>query len=325
MESLDSKQLSLLRVLQIFRQYSDFDHTLTQNDVLDYLERDYGIILERKSVGRKISLLKEAGVNIETVKSGSYLDSRDFTDSELRMLIDGVLSSKYITAKHSKEMIDKLCSLSNQYFKSHIKNVYSVGDWNKTENQSVFYNIEIIDDAIESGMQITFDYNKYSADKKLHKTATHTASPYQLILHNQKYYLMALNEHYKNMAYFKVDRITDIKITNEPITPINTVDGYQNGIDYSAFSSSLPYMFSDKFERVKFYADEKIADQIIDWFGLRAGIEKAGDRLLVTVNVSPNAMEYWSMQYLNSVEIIEPAYLREKIKENLRLATEKYE
>lgn len=325
MESLDSKQLSLLRVLQIFRQYSDFDHTLTQNDVLDYLERDYGIILERKSVGRKISLLKEAGVNIETVKSGSYLDSRDFTDSELRMLIDGVLSSKYITAKHSKEMIDKLCSLSNQYFKSHIKNVYSVGDWNKTENQSVFYNIEIIDDAIESGMQITFDYNKYGADKKLHKTATHTASPYQLILHNQKYYLMALNEHYKNMAYFKVDRITGIKITNEPITPINTVDGYKNGIDYSAFSSSLPYMFSDKFERVKFYADEKIADQIIDWFGLRAGIEKAGDRLLVTVNVSPNAMEYWSMQYLNSVEIIEPAYLREKIKENLRLATEKYE
>ena len=75
--------------------------------------------------------------------------------------------------------------MSNKYFRSHVKNIYSVNDWSKTDNQALFYNIELIDDAIEHGKQIKFDYNKYGIDKKPHRTKTHRASPYQLILHNQ--------------------------------------------------------------------------------------------------------------------------------------------
>ena len=215
MECLEPKKLALIRILQIFKKYSDYDHPLLQEDIAEHLENDYGITLERKAISRNISLLKEAGFEIESTKAGSYLEEREFEDSELRMLIDGVLSSKYITAKHSKDLIEKLCAMSNKYFRSHVKNIYSVNDWSKTDNQALFYNIELIDDAIERRLQIRFDYNKYGTDKKLHKSSTTRVTPYQLILHNQRYYLMSYNEHFGNLTYYRVDHITNMTIVEE--------------------------------------------------------------------------------------------------------------
>ena len=194
MEGLEPKKLALIRIWQILKEYSDYDHPLTQDDIAAHLENDYGIIIERKAISRNISLLKEADIEIESRRAGSYIDCRDFEDSELRMLIDGVLSSKHITAKHSKDLIERLCGLSNKYFKSHIKNIYSVNDWSKTDNQALFYNIELIDTAIETGKQLSYDYNKYGADKKLHKSSYQEVSPYQMILHNQRYLLMCDKE-----------------------------------------------------------------------------------------------------------------------------------
>ena len=118
MNSLEPKKLALLRILQILEEYSDFDHPLKQEEIARYLEKDYGIEIERKAIGRNLSLLKEAGYDISSDRRGSYLESRNFEDSELRMLIDGVLASKYITAKHSKELIERLCSQANKYFRA---------------------------------------------------------------------------------------------------------------------------------------------------------------------------------------------------------------
>ncbi|MBO4733951.1 MAG: WYL domain-containing protein, partial [Clostridia bacterium] len=87
MEGLEPKKLALLRILQIFEKYSDQDHPLKQEDIADHLFSDYGIDIERKAISRNISLLKEAGIEIESSRAGSYLDSRDFTESELRVLI----------------------------------------------------------------------------------------------------------------------------------------------------------------------------------------------------------------------------------------------
>jgi predicted DNA-binding transcriptional regulator YafY len=297
---------------------------MTQEKIAEFLEREYGIEIERKAIGRNVSLLKEAGYEIETNREGSWLTTREFEDSELHLLIDGVLGSQHISAKHSKDLIEKLCGLSNKYFRAHVRNIYSVNEWNKTDNQSLFYNIEQIDEAIEKGYKIEFDYNKYGTDKKLHRTKTHNASPYQLILHNQRYYLMALNEQWGNMAYYRVDHITNMKVLEERLTPLNEVEGYEKGIDYSMFSSALPYMYTDKIERITFYADETIVDQIVDWFGKNAKIEKCENKLKVTVKASPMAMEYWAMQYLNYVEVVSPSELRDKIKENLENAIKKY-
>lgn len=325
MDNLEPKKLALLRVLQILKEYTDFDHRLKQEEIADLLNKDYGIILERKAVSRNISLLKEAGYDIESTKTGAYLATTDFEDAQLRMLIDSVLSSKHITAKHSKELIEKLCGMSNRYFRSHIKNVFSVNDWSKTDNQALFYNIEIIDEAIESGKQIKFDYNKYGADKKLHRTMTHYVSPYQLILHNQRYYLMSRNDFWKSLAYYRLDRITKITITDKPLTPITELPGFERGIDYKVLASSLPYMYTDKVTDVEFIADVNAIDQIVDWFGMDIKIAKIDEeKVHVTVKVSPMAMEHWAAQYMTCVEVIKPVELREKIKENLKNAINKY-
>ena len=323
-DGYEPKRLALLRILQILEQYSDCDNPLKQEDIADYLDKDYGIVIERKAVGRNLSLLKEAGYDIASDRRGSYLAERTFDDSELRMLIDGVLASRHITAKHSKELIEKLCSLSNKYFRSHVKNIWSVNEWSKTDNQALFYNIEIVDTAIEQGKQIAFSYNKYGADKKLHKTSDQRVTPYQMILRNQRYYLIACNEKWKNLGHYRLDRITDIRLTDEPATPLRSLPGHESGIDYKEYATSLPYMFTDKPERVEFLAEPAIIDQIVDWFGDNARIEQSGERLRVSVKVSPMAMEYWAMQYLNFVEILSPASLRTRIAANLEAARGKY-
>ncbi len=327
MDSLEPKKLALLRILQIFKKYSDYDHPLKQEDIARILDEDYGIKVERKAISRNVALLKDARFEIESSRAGSYLDERDFTDSELRLLIDGVLSSKYITARYSKELIGKLCALSSVYSRSHVKHIHSVGEWDKSENQALFYNIELVDEAIENHLQITFDYNKYGADKKLHKTHTHTVSPYQLVLHNQRYYLMCKNERWHNMSFYRLDKITNMSLTDEKTTPITRIPGYERGINYKELSTALPYMYTDRPERVDFLANENIVDQVIDWFGKDIRIDKCRERdctVRVSVVVSVMAMEHWAMQYVPYVEIISPASLREKIKSNLTCGAEIY-
>ncbi len=326
MESLEPKKLALIRIWQILKEHSNFEHPLTQDDIAGHLEQDYGIAIERKAISRNLSLLREAGVEIESGRAGSYLAYRDFENSELHLLIDGVLSSKHITAKHSVDLIAKLCGLSSKYFKSHVKNVCSVNDWSKTDNQALFYNIELIDEAIEQGLQIKYDYNKYGIDKKLHKTSQQQVSPYQLILHNQRYYLMAQSTKWRNMAFHRLDHITNMQITEEPAAPLRSIPGYENGMDYKKLASALPYMYTDEPEQVEVIADTEIIDQIIDWFGKDIRIKKCEgkNKVIVSLTVSPHAMEFWALQYLNFVEVTKPESLRESIAADLRNGAEKY-
>ena len=327
MDSFEPKKLALIRIWQILKDYSDYDHPLTQEDIAKHLENEYGIVIERKAISRNLSLLKEAGIEIESRRAGSYLECREFDDSELHMLIDGVLSSKHITAKHSKDLIDRLCGLSNKYFRASVRHIHSVNDWSKTDNQALFYNIELVDTAIEQKLRIAYDYNKIGIDKKLHKSSYQVVSPYQLILHNQRYYLMAYSEYWGNMVFHRLDRITNMKLTEGKATDLQTIPGYKNGIDYKKISSSMPYMFSDEPERIDFVADVGIVDQIIDWFGNDIRIAKISDnenQVIVSVVASPNATEHWAMQYINHVEIVFPESLRIRLKEALEYGLKKY-
>ena len=326
--SAEPKKLALLRIWQILLKHSDYDHPLTQEDIIKYLENDYGIEMERKAVGKNIADLRDAGIDIGSRRAGSYIDSREFEDSELKLLIDGVLQSKHITAKHSKDLIEKLCGLSNKYFRSHVKNVYSVNDWSKTENQALFYNIDVVDEAIATGKQVQYDYNKYGVDATLHKSSFQRVSPYQLILHNQRYYLMGYSDYWGNMTFHRLDRISNMRIYDKPATPITSVKGYENGIDFRQIASAMPYMYTDKPERIEFIADEFIVDQIVDWFGKDIKMSVLHDnekKVKVELVASPNAMEHWAMQYLNYVEVTKPENLRVRIKESLKKAIHIYE
>jgi predicted DNA-binding transcriptional regulator YafY len=300
---------------------------LKQEDIIKYLESEYGIEMERKAIGKNVADLRDAGIDIGSRRAGSYIERREFEDSELKLLIDSVLQSKHITAHHSKDLIEKLCGLSNKYFRSHVKNVYSVNDWSKTDNQAIFYNIDIVDEAIANGKQVEYDYNKYGIDAKLHKSSFQRVSPYQLILHNQRYYLMGYSDYWGNMTFHRIDRISNMRIYDKPLTPISQVKGYENGIDYKQISSTMPYMYTDKPERIEFIADECIIDQIVDWFGedIRMSfVDGSDDKVRVSLLASPMAMEHWALQYLNYVEVTKPESLRERIKSVLQAAEKKY-
>ena len=327
MAGFEPKKLAILRIWQILLKHSDYDHPLTQEEIIKYLESDYGIEMERKAVGKNIADLRDAGIDIGSRRAGSYIDSREFEDSELKLLIDGVLQSKHITARHSKDLIEKLCGLSNKYFRSHVKNVYSVNDWSKTENQALFYNIDVVDEAIATGKQVQYDYNKYGVDAKLHKSSFQRVSPYQLILHNQRYYLMGYSDYWGNMTFHRLDRISNMRLYDKPATPITSVKGYENGIDFKQIASTMPYMYTDKPERIEFIADECIIDQIVDWFGedIRMSfVDGSDDKVSVSLIASPMAMEHWALQYLNHVEVIKPESLRARIREGLEKSIEKY-
>ncbi len=324
MDSLESKKLALLRILQILYAYSDSEHRLIYDEILTLLRRDYGLTVERKAVGRNLSLLREAGFEIVTTPRGSYLAERPFEDAELRLLIDGVLSSAHISPSQSEELIGKLCKLSNRYFLRQVKNICSVREWNKTENQAVFLHIEMIGEAIAKGRKVRFAYNKYGADKRLHRTGTHVVSPYQMILRNQRYYLMAYAESWGEMSYFRLDRITEMEQTDEAAVPLRSIRGYESGIDYRRISSSMPYMFSDAPVPVEFTAKGEVLDQVIDWFGKEISVSPQGEQYLVRVRVSPRAMVYWAMQYADAVEGLSPVSLREEIAKTLLSASERY-
>lgn len=326
MEGLEAKKLALLRILQILHKFSDLQHPLTQEKIAYYLDSEYGIVIERKAISRNISLLMDADVEIGHCRDGYYLETREFEDTELKLLVDSVLCNQNITAKHSADLIEKLCKLSNKYFRSHVKNVYAVKDWNKSDNSALFFNIEIIDMAINEGKQVQYDYNKYGKDKKLHKSSFQRATPYQLILHNQRYYLMGYSEYWGNMIFHRLDRITNIKIYDAPAYPLKKVPGYESGIDYKKISTTMPYLHSDKPERVEMLADAWVIDQVIDWFGKDLAVRETDDpeKIIISLWANPYAMSLWALQYVNYIEVISPAHLRAKIREFLKSGLDKY-
>lgn len=324
MTDQEPKKAALIRMMQILEKESDVDHPLTQDDIIRKLELDYGIALERKAVSRNLKILEEAGFDILSDRRGSYLCSRTFDDNELRLIIDSILASKHISAKDSKSLIDRLCGLTSKYFKKRVKYIHSVDQWDKTQQRQLFYNIEIVDAAIEAGKMIECDYNHYGTDKKLHKSSFQRISPYQLILHNQHYYLMAYSSYWKSMTYLRLDRITNIRLSERPLVSLRSVEGYERGIDYSELTTALPYMFSDKPELIELEVNEEVVDQVVDWFGSEVRFRDDGDKLVATVRSSPTAMIFWAMQYAAYVTVLSPASIRGKVAENLKAAAEKY-
>lgn len=347
-----SKNLIPLCILRILEQHSDINHKLTQDDINHYLYSEYNVEheekrkdsatgklvptgrslpgIERKAVGRTIERLREElGYGIESDRKGSWLEPRDFEDYELHMLIDSIFTCRYIPRNYSDDLIKKISSLGNEFFNAHIKYTYSTDNLSKTENKSVFMNIETIDCAIEKSRQVQFDYNKYGVDKKLHKTSHHFASCYRMLVHNGKYYLMGLNEKYQSIFYYRIDHITDMRIVEDmPATPIRKVPGYEAGLSNKDMAVNLPYMYTDKQERIIFYATPEIIDQMVDWLGLDIDInviDKAEDgKYKLSITTSPTAFRFFAQQYLGEIEVLQPKKLRTEIYNVVLAAAEKY-
>lgn len=343
------KKLIIMNILDILKKYTDADHRLSQKDIVEILEREYDMKTDRKAVKRNLMNLIEFGYDIEyneiprmiknkngeaeenLILSDFYLN-RDFTDSELRLLIDSVLFSKHVPYSQCKEVVQKLENLSNIYFKLKVKHIRNLPENAPTNNQ-LFLTIEILDEAISKGLQVSFTYNNYDIDKKLHprknsegKEREYIINPYQIVATNGRYYLVCNYDKYDNVAHYRLDRITNIQLLDTPVKPKDKVKGLENGLDLPKHMAEHLYMFSGESIIVKFIAKRYIITEVIDWFGKDVKFSNAtDDEVTVTVKLNEMAMQLWALQYARHIRVISPQSLVYKIKEDINFAKKNYE
>lgn len=346
---MQPKKQLILNILDILKRYTDEDHRLSQKEIVDILRTEYNMSADRKSVRRNILSLIELGYEIEYSEAirmvpnkatgeleESYIWSdfylvRDFTDSELRLLIDSLLFSKHIPYSQCKELVEKLEGLSSRYFEAKVKHIRTMPD-NSPSNRQLFYTIDVLDEAISKGRQVSFTYNRYGTDKKLHpektsdgKTKEYIINPYQIAATNGRYYLICNYDKYDNVSNFRLDRITDIKMLQTPVKPMKQVKGLENGLSLPKHMAEHVYMFSGASVPVVFKAKKYIIGDVIDWFGKDIEItDETEDEITVRVTVNEKAMRRWGLQYALHTKIISPTSLAEQIKEDLATAIENY-
>ncbi len=185
-----------------------------------------------------------------------------------------------------------------------------------TENSQVMDSIAIIDTAISKGKKISFYYLKYDIELKLHhkRTERYVASPYQMINHRGRYYLIANYEGKDNVSHFRIDRFDDVQILEERRKPLNSIEGYENGLDLSRYLSEHVYMYGGKSVHVKFRMNERFMDNLVDSFGTNFRADPDGDEdMIVSLMSNPEAFFYWAMQYGLNIEVLEPEDIRERI------------
>ena len=327
-----SKKLALLYIMDILQKQTDADHPLQQKTIAEILRSEddgYGIDLDYKTMINHIRLLTDEGL-IESAgkKRGCYFDDRVLEDSELRLLIHSVICSEFVSPRQTEDLVKRLCTLSNRFFLPATDYLQMADSWKKTSNQEIFLNIETLEAAIRKQRKVTYSYYKYGVDLKQHESSAHTVSPYAVFIKNQKYYLMAYSEDVGGVVYHRLDRMKKISELRKARKQLETIPGYENGIDYRFLSSSLPYMYSDEPVKIKFRADEEILDHIIDWFGKDTiqiqQSKKTTGAIVVDLESSPTAFEYWAKQYLDYVEVLAPKELRERVYTSLYEGLKKY-
>ena len=320
------KKLYILYILEILQKYSDIDHKLRQQDIIDYMKRDYDVICERKTVSRNLGDLIDAGYEIEHDSDGYYFDGRTFEESELRLLIDSVLASRYIPRKQAASLIDKLIGQASIYFKNRVKHVYSLDNMERAENNELFWNLECIGEAIEADSKIAFFYNKYGADRKLHRTTDkkHLVNPYYIAVANGRYYLVGNNDRYDDVTHFRIERISSIEITDSARKPKEQLRDFRDGQGLSKHMLEHVYMFSGESARVILKVRPDGISDVIDWLGRDVGIRDEGDYLLVDTVTNKQAMKYWAVQFGEKVEVLEPPDLREAVGKMVTAMNDRY-
>ena len=337
MYTIPPKKMVIINILDILKKYSDMDHRLTQTQIMDILKKEYYMDVDRRTVKRNLMNLLDFDFGIdytEIVKKNEkgedtpictdWYITRQFDDSELRLLIDSVLFSKTIPHNQGKKLIEKLKGLSNVYFDKKVGHICSLPE-NGPENKELFYTIDVLDEAIARGKKVSFMYNSYGADKKLHpkRENAYIINPYQMVATNGRYYLICNYDRYDSLSNYRIDRITGIKILDEKRKPVRALK--EGEINLPRHMAEHLYMFAGESIRTKFKAKDYIIDQIIDWFGLEPRITKVNhDECMVEVVVNKEAFFCWAMQYGLHIEVLEPLSMRARIKDAVRALNDKY-
>ena len=317
--------LTALKILQILKESSDQDHPIPQTELAQRLDVD------RKTIARCLEVMEGfMGYDIEHTKKGVYLipDDSAFELSEIRLLIDSVLSSKVIDEKLSDAIVKKLSLQLNEHDRKHVRHIHSYKQWSRTDNENVFLNIEALDDAISLKCQVSFDYYSIGADKKLKPLGKQTVTPIQLVFSSGIYFVLAVAGDEEELRNFRIDRIKNVKRhENLPARKIGiTIE--QDDIA-AAYVEGHPYMSIGKSETIKLKVKRDDIGRLFDAFGTKVRIPKVeieNNAPVLNVDLKANTQDMllWALQNSDIAEVVAPQSLRDKLMQTLRNAKNIY-
>ena len=325
MPKSDNQKLKLLYILDYLQRNSHQDHLVRAAELLSMLEQQHNIVCNRKTVYSDITALQDYGVDIVSVpgkNGGYYIASRNFELPKLKLLIDAVQSSRFLTEKKSRELIEKLCSQCSVYDARLMRRDVLVSGRVKSMNETIYYNVDAIQDAIAENKQITFRYFDFALDgSRKYRDRDYQASPYGLCQDNENCYLLAHSPRHGVTSY-RVDRMSDIKLTSQPRTPCLELTG-KNLVEHA---NRLFQMYSGESATVKLRFHNSLVNVVLDRFGRETMLIPDGEEHFVfTVNVAVSPMFLsWIIGFGSKAKILHPQSVIDACQAMCREALEQY-
>ena len=316
MPKSDNQKLKIFYILDYLQQNSHEEHPVRAAELIHMLDRQHNIRCDRKTVYSDIAALMDYGVDIVTKsgKNGGYfLASRNFELSELKLLIDAVQSSRYLTEKKSRELIEKLCKECSVHDARLMKRNVLVSGRVKSMNETIYYSVDTIQEAIAENKQITFRYFDWGIDGKRHyREKDYQASPYGLCQDSEYYYLLAHSDRHGVTSY-RIDRMSDIALSSADRTPCPELTG-KALIEHA---NRLFHMYSGDAVDVKMRFHKDLTNVVIDRFGNNTMLIPNGDDhfvFTVRVAVSPMFLS-WVIGFGKKARIVYPESVKDQCRQ----------
>ncbi len=316
-----NSKIKLLYILKYLHQHTDDNHYVTANDVVKYL-KNIGWDVNRRTVINDISLLSQYGIDIVETKSTQnryQIASRIFELSELKLLVDAVQSSRFITETQSKTIIEKLTSLTSKYNAKDLNRSLYVDKRVKPLNETVLYTVDLLQECINTKKTITFQYYNYNEKKERilkHKGQVYEFCPYDLIWNDDSYYVIGFSFSHAKVVKFRVDRIHNPQVSE--VVYVSKPKTY----NISKYSKEVFQMFDGKLYEVKLKCQNHLMNIIIDRFGENVKTEHYDIKnFIVTVEISVSPTFYsWLFTFSDGITILSPNEVREEYKYKLNKA-----
>lgn len=325
----DNQKLKMLYLAKIFFEETDDEHYLTMPQIIDKLA-DCGVNADRKTLYLDFEELRRFGFDIISFKEGRdcfyHLGSRNFELAELKLLVDSVQAAKFITDKKSKELIKKLESLVSKHEGKQLQRQVVISGRVKTMNESIYYNVDKLHEAIGSDVQIHFRYYRWNVNKEMELRrdgAWYQVSPWSLMWDDENYYLVAYDAEDHKIKHYRVDKMLQISVTD---TRREGKEAYR-GFDVPRYTKSLFGMYGGEETKVTLEAENSMVGIMIDRFGKDIFITPVDEnhfRTVVNVAVS-NQFLGWIMALGDGVKIVSPASVVEQMKAEIRRLARQYE
>lgn len=322
-----NQKLKLLYLLSYLMQNSDEKHPVSMAQIIAELAKN-DISAERKSIYDDIESLRLFGFDIIQLKGkngGYYIGSRDFELPELKLLVDSVQSSKFITQDKTYKLIKKIESLASIYDGQLLQRQVYVTNRVKSMNESIYYTVDVISDAITKNKKISYQYFEYDVNKNRvlrHGGAFYEVSPFALIWDDENYYMLAWDSDAEKMKHYRVDKMQKVAMTDNEREGI---DEFRN-VDMSAYTKTVFGMFGGNEQKVRLRFENRFVGVVIDRFGTDTIIVKDGDEhfcVTLSVVVSPQFFG-WLFGLGSGVEIISPEEVRNEMKNQAEEISRKY-